>query len=38
MTELVLGTELTTEQREHLGLVQVAQQCFLSITNDSGLL
>ncbi len=38
MTELVLDTELTTEQREHLGLVRVSPEPLLSIIDDSGLL
>ena len=34
MTELVLDTELTTEQREHLGLVRISAEALLSIIND----
>jgi two-component system sensor histidine kinase/response regulator len=34
MTELVLDTELTTEQREHLGLVRLSAEALLSIIND----
>jgi len=34
MTELVLDTELTHEQREHLGLVQLSAESLLSIIND----
>jgi signal transduction histidine kinase/ligand-binding sensor domain-containing protein/DNA-binding response OmpR family regulator len=34
MTELVLDTELTPEQREHLGLVQLSAQSLLAIIND----
>ena len=34
MTELVLDTELTTEQREHLGLVRLSAESLLSIIND----
>jgi CheY-like chemotaxis protein len=34
MTELVLDTELTPEQREHLGLVQLSAESLLSIIND----
>jgi two-component system sensor histidine kinase/response regulator len=34
MTELVLDTDLTTEQREHLGLVRVSAESLLSIIND----
>jgi two-component system sensor histidine kinase/response regulator len=34
MTELVLDTELTTEQREHLGLVHLSAESLLSIIND----
>ena len=34
MTELVLDTELTTEQRENLKLVQVSAEALLSIIND----
>ncbi|MFZ0883742.1 MAG: response regulator [Candidatus Acidiferrales bacterium] len=34
MTELVLDTELTTEQREHLGLVRISAESLLSIIND----
>ena len=34
MTELVLDTELTEEQREHLGLVRFSAESLLSIIND----
>ena len=34
MTELVLDTDLTAEQREHLGLVQLSAESLLSIIND----
>jgi two-component system sensor histidine kinase/response regulator len=34
MTELVLDTELTTEQRENLGLVRLSAESLLSIIND----
>jgi signal transduction histidine kinase/DNA-binding response OmpR family regulator len=34
MTELVLDTELTTEQRESLGLVRLSAESLLSIIND----
>jgi PAS domain S-box-containing protein len=34
MTELVLDTNLTTEQREHLGLVRISAESLLSIIND----
>ena len=34
MTELVLDTELTQEQREHLGLVRLSAESLLSIIND----
>ena len=34
MTELVLDTDLTTEQREHLGLVRISAESLLSIIND----
>ncbi len=34
MTELVLDTDLTTEQREHLGLVRLSAESLLSIIND----
>jgi signal transduction histidine kinase/ligand-binding sensor domain-containing protein/CheY-like chemotaxis protein len=34
MTELVLDTELTPEQREHLGLVQLSAESLLAIIND----
>jgi PAS domain S-box-containing protein len=34
MTELVLDTDLTTEQRESLGLVQLSAESLLSIIND----
>ena len=34
MTELVLDTDLTAEQREHLGLVRLSAQSLLSIIND----
>ena len=34
MTELVLDTELTPEQREHLGLVRLSAESLLSIIND----
>jgi len=34
MTELVLDTELTAEQREHLGLVRLSAESLLSIIND----
>ena len=34
MTELVLDTELNTEQREHLGLVRVSAESLLAIIND----
>ena len=34
MTELVLDTELTSEQREHLGLVRHSAESLLSILND----
>jgi two-component system sensor histidine kinase/response regulator len=34
MTELVLDTNLTAEQREHLGLVRVSAESLLSIIND----
>ena len=34
MTELVMDTDLTTEQREHLGLVRLSAESLLSIIND----
>jgi len=34
MTELVLDTELNSEQREHLGLVRLSAESLLSIIND----
>jgi PAS domain S-box-containing protein len=34
MTELVLDTNLTTEQRENLGLVKLSAESLLSIIND----
>jgi PAS domain S-box-containing protein len=34
MTELVLDTDLTTEQREYLGLVRASGEALLSIIND----
>ncbi|HSY30392.1 MAG TPA: MHYT domain-containing protein [Verrucomicrobiae bacterium] len=34
MTELVLDTDLTAEQREHLGLVRQSAESLLSIIND----
>ncbi len=34
MTELVLDSELTVEQREHLGLVKFSADALLSIIND----
>ena len=34
MTELLLDTELSGEQREHLGLVRVSAESLLSIIND----
>jgi signal transduction histidine kinase/DNA-binding response OmpR family regulator len=34
MTELVLDTELTTEQRDSLGLVQLSAESLLTIIND----
>jgi len=34
MTELVLDTDLTVEQREHLGLVRLSAESLLSIIND----
>ena len=34
MTELVLDTELSAEQREHLGLVRISAESLLSIIND----
>ena len=34
MTELVLDTELTQEQREHLGLVKSSAESLLSVIND----
>jgi two-component system, sensor histidine kinase and response regulator len=34
MTELVMDTELTTEQREHLGLVRLSAESLLSVIND----
>src|ERR1700736_383638 len=34
MTELVLDTELTSEQRESLGLVKLSAESLLSIIND----
>jgi len=34
MTELVLDTDLTAEQREHLGLVKFSAESLLSIIND----
>jgi signal transduction histidine kinase/DNA-binding response OmpR family regulator len=34
MTELVLDTELTTEQRDSLGLVKLSAESLLSIIND----
>jgi signal transduction histidine kinase/DNA-binding response OmpR family regulator len=34
MTEMLLDTELTAEQREHLGLVRVSAESLLSIIND----
>ena len=35
MTDLVLDTELTEEQREHLGLVKFSGESLLAIINDS---
>ena len=34
MTELVMDTDLTTEQREHLGLVRLSAESLLSVIND----
>jgi two-component system, sensor histidine kinase and response regulator len=34
MTELVLDTDLTAEQREHLGMVKFSAEALLSIIND----
>ena len=34
MTELVMDTELTTEQREHLALVRLSAESLLAIIND----
>jgi two-component system, sensor histidine kinase and response regulator len=34
MTELLMDTELSDEQREHLGLVRVSAESLLSIIND----
>jgi two-component system sensor histidine kinase/response regulator len=34
MTELVLDTELTADQRENLGLVRISAESLLSIVND----
>jgi two-component system, sensor histidine kinase and response regulator len=34
MTELVLDTDLTSEQREHLGLVRISAESLLAIIND----
>jgi two-component system, sensor histidine kinase and response regulator len=34
MTELVLDTDLTTEQREHLGLVRLSAESLLAVIND----
>lgn len=34
MTELVLDTDLSTEQREHLGLVRLSAESLLTIIND----
>ena len=34
MTELVLDTELSNEQREHVGLVRLSAESLLSIIND----
>jgi signal transduction histidine kinase/CheY-like chemotaxis protein len=34
MTELMLDTELTIEQREHLGLVRLSAESLLSVIND----
>jgi two-component system sensor histidine kinase/response regulator len=34
MTELILDTDLTTEQREHLGLVRLSAESLLLIIND----
>jgi two-component system, sensor histidine kinase and response regulator len=34
MTELVLDTDLTIEQREHLGLVRLSAESLLTIIND----
>jgi len=34
MTELMLDTDLTIEQREHLGLVRLSAESLLSIIND----
>ena len=34
MTDLVMDTNLTTEQREHLGLVRLSAESLLSIIND----
>jgi two-component system sensor histidine kinase/response regulator len=34
MTELVLDTELSLEQREHLGLVRLSAEALLAIIND----
>jgi two-component system, sensor histidine kinase and response regulator len=34
MTELVMDTELTTEQREHLSLVKASGEALLAIIND----
>jgi two-component system, sensor histidine kinase and response regulator len=34
MTELLIDTELSDEQREHLGLVRVSAESLLSIIND----
>jgi two-component system, sensor histidine kinase and response regulator len=34
MTELVLDSDLTAEQRENLGLVRLSAESLLSIIND----
>ncbi|HKX27283.1 MAG TPA: PAS domain S-box protein, partial [Blastocatellia bacterium] len=34
MTELALGTQLTPEQREHLGLVSLSAEALLTLVND----
>jgi His Kinase A (phosphoacceptor) domain. len=34
MTELVLDTELTSEQRDSLGLVSLSAESLLSVIND----